>query len=181
MGCHFLLQEIFPTQRSDPGLPQCRQILYRLSYAGSHSVHDHLRKSILNRSSAIPSSIPGPGEGKRRRRILDSVHTCQGWEELTPGERLTQTSALHPEVSAPEWLDPHLPPTLEFREVGCEYTPTPATMQALLLTPPSHPQCRPSVGVFSGIWGPFNRGSPGMWQEEEMGHSGPANFSRGNE
>ena len=119
VGCHFLLQEIFPTQRSDPGLPHCRQILYRLSYAGSHSVHDYLRKSILNCSSAIPSSIPGPGEGKRRRRILDSVHTCQGWEELTPGELLTRTSALHPEVSAPEWLDPHLPPTLEFREVGC--------------------------------------------------------------
>ena len=25
MGCHFLLQEIFPTQRLNPGLPHCRQ------------------------------------------------------------------------------------------------------------------------------------------------------------
>ena len=28
MGCHFLLQGIFPTQgRSNPGLPHCRQML----------------------------------------------------------------------------------------------------------------------------------------------------------
>ena len=32
MGCHFLLQEIFPTQGLNPGLPHCRQTLYRLSY-----------------------------------------------------------------------------------------------------------------------------------------------------
>ena len=25
VGCHFLLQGIFPTQRSNPGLPHCRQ------------------------------------------------------------------------------------------------------------------------------------------------------------
>ena len=30
-----LLQEIFPTQGSNPGLPHCRQILYQLSYEGS--------------------------------------------------------------------------------------------------------------------------------------------------
>ena len=32
VDCHFLLQEIFPTQRSNPGLPHCRQMLYRLSH-----------------------------------------------------------------------------------------------------------------------------------------------------
>ena len=32
VGCHFLLQGIFPTQGSNPGLLHCRQILYRLSY-----------------------------------------------------------------------------------------------------------------------------------------------------
>ena len=35
VGCHFLLQEIFPTQRLNPGLPCCRQILYPLSHQGS--------------------------------------------------------------------------------------------------------------------------------------------------
>ena len=32
VGCHFLLQGIFPTQGSNPGLPHCRQTLYHLSY-----------------------------------------------------------------------------------------------------------------------------------------------------
>ena len=32
VGCHFLLQWIFPTQESNPGLLHCRQILYQLSY-----------------------------------------------------------------------------------------------------------------------------------------------------
>ena len=31
VGCHFLLQEIFPTQGLNPGLPHCRQMLYRLN------------------------------------------------------------------------------------------------------------------------------------------------------
>ena len=35
VGCHFLLQGIFPTQGSNPGLLHCRQILYWLSYKGS--------------------------------------------------------------------------------------------------------------------------------------------------
>ena len=35
MDCHFLLQGIFPTQESNPGLPRCRQTLYRLSHQGS--------------------------------------------------------------------------------------------------------------------------------------------------
>ena len=35
VGSHSLLQGIFPTQRSNPGLPHCRWILYQLSYKGS--------------------------------------------------------------------------------------------------------------------------------------------------
>ena len=35
MGCHDLLQGIFPTQGSNPGLPHCRQILYHLSHQSS--------------------------------------------------------------------------------------------------------------------------------------------------
>ena len=37
VGCHVLLQGIFPTQRSNPGLPYCRWILYCLSQQGSHT------------------------------------------------------------------------------------------------------------------------------------------------
>ena len=35
VGCHFLLQGIFPTQGLNLGLPHCRQMLYRLSHHGS--------------------------------------------------------------------------------------------------------------------------------------------------
>ena len=35
VGCHALLQGIFPTQGSNPGLPNCRRILYCLSHQGS--------------------------------------------------------------------------------------------------------------------------------------------------
>ena len=35
VGCHALLQGIFPIQGSNPGLLHCRQILYCLSHQGS--------------------------------------------------------------------------------------------------------------------------------------------------
>ena len=35
VGCHALLQGSFPTQRWNPGLPYCRQILYHLSHQKS--------------------------------------------------------------------------------------------------------------------------------------------------
>ena len=37
--CHFLLEGIFLTQWSNPGLPHCRQILYCLSHQGSPLYH----------------------------------------------------------------------------------------------------------------------------------------------
>ena len=36
VGCHFLLQEIFPTQGLNPCLLHCRQILYLLSHREVH-------------------------------------------------------------------------------------------------------------------------------------------------
>ena len=39
VDCLFLLQPIFPTQGSNPGLPNCRQTLYRLGHQGSLYIH----------------------------------------------------------------------------------------------------------------------------------------------
>ena len=39
VGSLSLLQGIFPTQGSNPGLPHCRQILYQLSHQGSPQRH----------------------------------------------------------------------------------------------------------------------------------------------
>ena len=38
-GCHTLLQGIFPSQGSNPGLLHCRQILYLLNYQGSPYIY----------------------------------------------------------------------------------------------------------------------------------------------
>ena len=38
VGCHALLQGIFPTQGSNPDLPLCRWILYHLSHQGSSRI-----------------------------------------------------------------------------------------------------------------------------------------------
>ena len=35
VGCYFFLQEIFPSQGLNTGLPHCRQTLYHLSHQGS--------------------------------------------------------------------------------------------------------------------------------------------------
>ena len=42
MGCHALLQGIFPTQGLNPGLLHCRQILYQLSYQEAPYVTIHI-------------------------------------------------------------------------------------------------------------------------------------------
>ena len=49
VGCYFLLQEIFPTQGLNPGLPHCRQVLYHLSHQGNpiHNMHTYNFRSLL--------------------------------------------------------------------------------------------------------------------------------------
>ena len=42
VGCHALLQGIFPIQGSKPGLPHCRQIFYHLSHQGSPYIHIYI-------------------------------------------------------------------------------------------------------------------------------------------
>ena len=49
-----LLQEIFPTQGLNPGLPHCRQILYQLSYLGSP-------RMLEWEAYPFPVDFPDPG------------------------------------------------------------------------------------------------------------------------
>ena len=46
-----LLQGIFPTQGSNPGLPHCRQILYQLNHKGSPRILEWVAYLFSNRSS----------------------------------------------------------------------------------------------------------------------------------
>ena len=57
VGCHALLQGIFPTQGSNPGLPCCRQILYHLSHQGSPRILEWVAY-LFSRGSLRPH-IPG--------------------------------------------------------------------------------------------------------------------------
>ena len=47
VGCHFLLQGIFLTQESSPGLLHCRQILYQLSYSPGYIYSMQVKKQQL--------------------------------------------------------------------------------------------------------------------------------------
>jgi len=53
VGCHFLLQGIFPTQGSNPGLLYFRKILYHLSHQGSLFFLEIWPKIILFRETKI--------------------------------------------------------------------------------------------------------------------------------
>ena len=59
VGCHALLQGIFPSQGQNPGLPHCRQILYQLSYEGSLRILEW-------------APVPSPGDLPNPRIELES-------------------------------------------------------------------------------------------------------------
>ena len=54
VGSLSLLQEIFPTQGSNPNLLNCRWILYQLSYQGSPIQHSQLSQAPLGFKSRFP-------------------------------------------------------------------------------------------------------------------------------
>ena len=53
VGCHALLQGIFPIQGSNPGLPHCRWILYSLSHQGRPRILEWV-------AYPFPGEIPYP-------------------------------------------------------------------------------------------------------------------------
>ena len=57
MGSLSLLQGIFPTQGSNPGLPQCRQILYHLSHQGSPRILEWVAFPFSRGSSQLKDQI----------------------------------------------------------------------------------------------------------------------------
>ena len=77
MGCHFLLQGIFPTQESNPGLLHCRQILYQLSYKHCRG---HKKGSLISayncpadqKAKEIALTSPDP---PTTREILSYLHS----------------------------------------------------------------------------------------------------------
>ena len=64
VDCHFLLQGIFPTQGSNPGLQHCRQMLYRLSHQGSPEGKKGGAKPCTYKGESFP--------------MYSRNHVCQG-------------------------------------------------------------------------------------------------------
>jgi len=54
LGCHALLQGIFPTQELNPGLPHCRQILYCLGHQGSPRILEWVTYHPFSRGTSQP-------------------------------------------------------------------------------------------------------------------------------
>ena len=79
---------IFPTQGSNPGLPQCRQIIYQLSNKGSPRILEGVAYPFSSRSSwprnwtgvsfiagdSLPAELPGEKKKKRQLKKIKS-----GW------------------------------------------------------------------------------------------------------
>ena len=75
VGCHALLQEIFPTQGLNPGLPNCMWILYQLSHKGrplkNSSLHVESESCSVMSDSLKPHGLQF--HGILQARILEWV------------------------------------------------------------------------------------------------------------
>ena len=90
LGCRFLLQEIFPTQGSNPGLPHCRQTLYHLSHQGSgqvnwslitHTTERHIERIVwrgLQIQRLLLATLQRPGA------MGDGGQVCRLWGRSQP-------------------------------------------------------------------------------------------------
>ena len=74
VGSLSFLQEIFPTQESNRGLPHCKRILYQLSYQGSPAAAAKSLRLCPTLCDPIDGSPPGsPVPGILQARILEWV------------------------------------------------------------------------------------------------------------
>ena len=69
VGCHFLLQGIFPTQGLNPGLLHCRQMLYCLSHQGSSKMKVKFAQLCLTLCNPMDYTV----QGILQARILEWV------------------------------------------------------------------------------------------------------------
>ena len=77
VGCHALLQGIFPTHRLNPGLPHCRWILHCLSHQGKENTLQSAALALTwpaewlprreSQQRHQPRAPPAPGAGREQR------------------------------------------------------------------------------------------------------------------
>ena len=69
-SCHSLLQGIFLTQGSNPGLLHCRQILYPLSHQGSPCSNDLVKKTMRIRDDVCKTASARHLTGAQKEAVL---------------------------------------------------------------------------------------------------------------
>ena len=84
VGCHALLQGIFPTQGSNPGLPHSRRILYQLSPTFPSlrvtfwsKRTSHLRPILISAKLAHTCSVGSHPNPDIHYRFCQITHLCQ--------------------------------------------------------------------------------------------------------
>ena len=91
VGCHSLLQGIFPIQGSNPGLPHCRQILYHLSHQGSPRILGwvyaaaaakllQLCLTLCDPIDSSPAGSPVPGILQARTLEWAAISFSSAWK-----------------------------------------------------------------------------------------------------
>ena len=90
VSCHFLLQEIYPTEELNPGLPHCRQTLYHLSHQGSHIEKNYTKKIFMTQIITMVWSLTwsqtswnvkssGPWEASLRTKPVEVMKFQKGY------------------------------------------------------------------------------------------------------
>ena len=107
VGCHFLLQTIFPTQGLQPVLPHCRQMLYRLSHQGSH--YRGLECKSRNSRNTWSNRQIWPWTTKRSRskanRVFPREHTGHSKHPLpTTQEKMLHMDITRWSIPKSDWL-----------------------------------------------------------------------------
>ena len=107
MGSLSLLQGIFPTWESNPGLPHCRQILYQLSHNRSPRILEWVAYPFSIRSSwsinpvlqadSLPTELSGkPKKWKKKKKIAQSCNTlCNPLDCSLPGSSWSMQNPWH--------------------------------------------------------------------------------------
>ena len=74
VGCHALLQGIFPTQGSNSGLPHCRWILYHLR---------HQETKISTQETRYHGHVPAETTGSSRHWAVQASDCGSTWTRLS--------------------------------------------------------------------------------------------------
>ena len=133
VGCHPLLQGIFPTQGLNPGVPHCRWILYHLSHQGSPAAAA-AAKSLQScptlcdpiDSSPPSSAVPGILQARTLEWVAISFSSAWNWKV-----KVKSLSCVQPSVTP--WTAAHqAPPSMGFsRQEYWSGVPSPSPWEAL--------------------------------------------------